>query len=82
MIFAHMQMRMQRPDDFKSMIVIHSSLLLGVLYFSPKRAGALNSPRGLAERHKAAVAPLIPSGDRVLMIIARTMPCMCQTIGK
>lgn len=59
------------------------SFLLAALYiFLNKRVGAWRSPGGLAERHKAAVAAFIPSGDRVLMIIARTMPCMCQTIGK
>lgn len=71
--------------QFKSMIVIHSSVLLGgkvhrILFTKESRSP--NGPRGLAERHKAAVALLIASGDRVLMIIARTMPCMCQTIGK
>lgn len=68
--------------------MIHQAILKTMLFcrgmcntFTEENKSS-EQPRGLPLRHKAAVAPFIPSTDRVLMIIARTMPCMCQTIGK
>lgn len=87
--FAHMQMlNAEEALQFNRLIVIHPCPKLRgqahcvSLTKSRIPPPSRNSPRSLAERRKAAVAPFIPSGDRVLMIIARTMPCMCQTIGK